>query len=156
MTPKQEHAVRIAAWTWAAETLGIPTKGARLDGLVELTEGVGVENLKPALKAAMQASDSSFFPTVQSVISAGHRIAGDRRELLQAEMRDHRRRLVTAEAKASPASPDEVQEIRDRIEFLATRAKNGGREFHTIRPGGDDSKGIAAVREMLAKQGGES
>ena len=75
-----EHAQRQAAWVWASQTLGIETTPERLSGLVELTEGVRVENLKPALKAAMQTNQSSFLPAVHLVVEAANRIAGKRRE----------------------------------------------------------------------------
>jgi hypothetical protein len=162
-----EHAQRQAAWVWASQTLGIETTPERLSGLVEITEGVRVENLKSALKAAMQTNQSSFLPAAHLVIEAANRIAGKRREAMQERFRAEQAQRVRLAAQASPASPEDVQAIRDRIEEpedvqairdrieeLARNAR-GGMQGPVINKPADDSRGIAAAK-AAASRGGRS
>ena len=145
-----EYAQRQEAWVFASQTLGIETTPERLSGLVELTEGVGVENLKPALKAAMQTNQSSFLPAVHLVVEAANRIAGKRREAMQDRFRAEQAQRVRLAAQASPASPEDVQAIRDRIEELARNAR-GGMQGPVINKPADDSRGIAAAKAAASR-----
>ena len=65
---ESEQAERVAAWTWAAETLGVEMTEQRVAGLVEVTSSVRVENLKRAIERAMQTESGGFLPAPGKVI----------------------------------------------------------------------------------------
>lgn len=66
---------RLAAWSWAATTMGVEASPERLRGLVEVTKSVRVESLKPALEAVIKAEPSGFLPSPGAVIEASKRLA---------------------------------------------------------------------------------
>ena len=71
----EERAIRISAWTWTAQTLGITATPERIDGLVDVTRCVRVENLRPALERLMQSEPQGYLPSPGAVIAAANRIA---------------------------------------------------------------------------------
>jgi hypothetical protein len=140
-----ETAQRLTAWTWAAETLGIEASQERLAGLVQVTRGVSHENLKSALEVVIQTEPRGFLPAPGAVIAAANRIAGIRRDKAMAELQASRREHARIAAVVAPASPEQVQEIRDRIALLA-----GSSSMHksawTEKIPKNDQKGLAAAR----------
>lgn len=69
----EEQAKRIAAWGWAAVTLGVETSPDRIMGLVEVTESVPLARLKPALEAVIKSEPAGFLPSPGAVIEAAKR-----------------------------------------------------------------------------------
>lgn len=119
---KHEFAKRIAAWAWAAETLGIETTRERLRGLVDVTRSVLLADLQPAIRDAMAAEERGFLPAPGLVIQMAKKRAAQRYDALQAARRDRDRDAVMIAARASPTSPEQLAEIRKRIAELAARA----------------------------------
>jgi hypothetical protein len=74
-----EQALRLTAWNWAAETLGVEATTERLAGLVEVTARVSTENLRPALEVVIQTEPRGFLPSPGAVIAAANRIADRKR-----------------------------------------------------------------------------
>ena len=144
-----EAAQRLTAWTWAAETLGIEASQERLAGLVEVTRGVGLENLRPALESVIQTEPRGFLPSPGAVIAAANRIAGIRRDKSMAELQASRREHARLAAVASPANPEQVQEIRERIAFLAGQSSKH-KSAWTEKIPQNDQKGLAAARAATA------
>lgn len=147
---KHERAQRIAAWTWAAETLGVEVTSQRLQGLVSATAKIRLETFRLAIEAAIESETSGFLPAPGVVHEHAKRIGAKRQEALQAARRRRDRETALLEASASPASPEQIQAIRDRIAGLAGQARTSGRSLPLIRDPGDDSRGMAAVREVVA------
>lgn len=71
----EERAKRIAAWGWAAVTLGVEAGADRIMGLVEVTSSVRLESLKPALEAVIKSEPAGFLPSPGAVIEAAKRLA---------------------------------------------------------------------------------
>jgi hypothetical protein len=71
-----EQAHRIAAWTWAAETLGVEVSRERFANLADVTSEVSLENLKLALEVVIKTEPRGFLPSPGAVISASNGIAG--------------------------------------------------------------------------------
>jgi hypothetical protein len=57
----------------------VEASSERIDGLVEVTSGVGVENLKPALEVVIKTEPRGFLPSPGAVIAAANRIADRKR-----------------------------------------------------------------------------
>ncbi len=151
------HAQRAEAWTWAARTLGQELDSQRLDGLIELTENVGVENLKPAIQAVMRSMPSDFLPSVGLVIAAANRIAGEHREEARVKLFAHREDRARIEARSKPCTPEQLQEIRDAIAGLARKEKTGSAALWTAKLKTlDDSRGIEAARKASRERGTDS
>lgn len=74
MTPK-ERAERITCWNWAAKTLGVAAGADRILGLVDVTAGVKLESLKPALELVIKSEPQGFLPSPGAVIAASKRLA---------------------------------------------------------------------------------
>lgn len=70
-----EMQARIIAWTWAATTLGVEVSPDRIKGLVEVTKGVPLDRLKPALEAVIKTEPAGFLPSPGAVIEAAKRHA---------------------------------------------------------------------------------
>lgn len=151
---KHERAQRIAAWTWAAETLDIEVLTPRMNGLIQTTARVRVENLQPALQAALESDSRGFLPAPGAVIDAANRIAGVKREQYEIARRQRHRREAMIEANASPLTPEQMDEIRQKIAQLAGGGRTAGsgekgwRPADAIRPGEIGKAGLAAVREI--------
>jgi len=145
-----EYAQRVAAWTWAAMTLGQELDPDRAEGLVEMTKGVRIENLRPALIQVMQSNPSDFLPSPGLVIQAANRIAGERREAAQERLRESRRQNMIAAGRDKPANPEQIQEIRDAIEALANKAKYGNKKPWTDKLKDlNDTRGLDAARRAV-------
>lgn len=72
---EEERGKRIAAWGWAAVTLGVEAGADRLRGLVEVTESVPIGRLKQALEAVIKTEPAGFLPSPGAVIEAAKRLA---------------------------------------------------------------------------------
>lgn len=72
---QDEKAARIAAWGWAASILGVEAGPDRILGLVEVTSGVKLDRLKPALEAVIKTEPQGFLPSPGAVIAAATRLA---------------------------------------------------------------------------------
>lgn len=70
-----ERAKRIAAWGWAAVTLGVEAGADRIMGLVEVTSSVRLESLKSAIEAVIKSEPAGFLPSPGAVIEAAKRLA---------------------------------------------------------------------------------
>ena len=143
---RHERAQRIAAWIWAAETLGVELTPERADGLVDVTARVRLDTLKPALQSCQQTETSGFLPAPGVVIAAANRISGQIRERLLTEHYERLRERERLAAKSIPRDPEAMKEIRDRIEFLARGKQAGWRPENAINHRVDDASGLSAAR----------
>ena len=116
---REEHAMRVAAWAWAGETLGIELTPERLSGLVETSDDIRVDLLQPALKIAIRSNETTFLPPIAAVKRASNRLAGELRDRLLAAQRNSRRPLL----REGMASKEEIEEIRQRIADRARGAR---------------------------------
>ena len=154
---ERELATRLAAWTWAAETLGQPAPPERIKGLVEVTMLVRADKLKEALQMALESDVTGFLPSPGAVIVQAKKIS--QREYTERNQKMIAGRMDQAklEANASPASSDHIQALRDKIKGLAKSRGLRGEVVETVygwRPSNvlsDESSaaaaaGIAAVK----------
>lgn len=119
----EELKIRTTAWTWAAMTLGVEASPERIRGLVEVTKGVALNRLKPALEAVIKTEPAGFLPSPGAVIEAAKRQAerehADQPRVLSAgrEMskEDHRKWM----AEANPEGWDD-ETWKAFVERMAT------------------------------------
>ena len=160
---RKEELVRGAAWTWCAEVLGQPLKANRVKALVEITAGISADLLKPALRDAMNESEGGFLPSPGLVQKHAKRLAEVAYQKRAQLERERARRLALAEG-APRATPEQIEEIRQRIGMLSRKARMGGdtegnEQVYGWRPrnmlkaeGPDGRKGLAAVRDLMAQR----
>lgn len=147
---RREFAQRIAAWAWAAETLGIEVTRERLRGLVDVTRSVLLPDLQPSIADAIATEERGFMPAPGLVMRIAKKRAAQRHDALQAARRERDRSRALLEADASPASAERINEIRERIAALASRGSverkwSGWRPADMVREV-DDASGLAAAR----------
>lgn len=74
----EELAERATAWTWAARTMGVEMDPVRIAGLVEVTNVVPLNDLKPAISAVMRIEPNGFLPSPGAVVAAYKAISEQR------------------------------------------------------------------------------
>ena len=162
---RDEYLIRSAAWTWCSEVLGQPLRPNRLKALVEITDDVPAEYLKGAIRDALNESEAGFLPSPGLVKKHAKRlsaVAYDKRKRIE---RDNARRLALADG-APRATPEQIEEIRQKIASLSRQARTGGDSegneiVHGWRPrnaikaeGSDGEAGLAAVRAREGEKDG--
>jgi hypothetical protein len=69
MNTQNEHALRVAAWGWAAVILGQEVTEERLQGLAEITSAAAGVDIRWALERILKTSDSPFLPPPGAVLA---------------------------------------------------------------------------------------